>query len=535
MYQAPAAPLIDPRSRQPPEITSYSPSKGLHGARLYISARTSYDLTAQRRLFFFVQFGSKRCDAMLTKADQRAAYYHYTFATDIPPFDSVGWPDSQQVPLLLDMQDESGNSLGVVEVGDFTYADVSSFQSYSSPQDVSRKRKAEATEYVRSPAKRASSQQLYRKAQDTSSMYPSMQSIISPASPYAHHAAPSGVYGLPVGYDAPQQQQHSFPHRTAQKPSYPYGSSPTTSQSYVKVQSPLLTGYNPYPGASQSDRSPVASTISAVQRSRVVAPTASLANPPLIRTSTLHPSPTAPTPAVPGVQPFNPYAIYPNSKAVLKIEGDLESMSERWSQEEWDAKRRLVQFQRCQSGSTITTSFKAVAPEERTPNSICISCIWWEEKQECFVTSVDTIYLLESLVAVRFTVEEKNRIRRNLEGFRPLTVSKAKPDSEEFFKIIMGFPNPKPRNIEKDVKVFPWKILSHALKKIISKYVSQHWEFRSTPANQSKVCELFLDSRRTAPSCVEWLQRRWTSRVTRGAATCNISTVGLEFCTIQHA
>jgi hypothetical protein len=36
----------------------------------------------------------------------------------------------------------------------------------------------------------------------------------------------------------------------------------------------------------------------------------------------------------------------------------------------------------------------------------------------------------------------------------------------------MGFPNPKPRNIEKDVKVFPWKILAHALKKIISKYVS---------------------------------------------------------------
>jgi hypothetical protein len=36
----------------------------------------------------------------------------------------------------------------------------------------------------------------------------------------------------------------------------------------------------------------------------------------------------------------------------------------------------------------------------------------------------------------------------------------------------MGFPAPKPRNIEKDVKVFPWKILSHALKKIIGKYVS---------------------------------------------------------------
>lgn len=36
----------------------------------------------------------------------------------------------------------------------------------------------------------------------------------------------------------------------------------------------------------------------------------------------------------------------------------------------------------------------------------------------------------------------------------------------------MGFPSPKPRNIEKDVKVFPWDILGSALKKIIGKYVS---------------------------------------------------------------
>ena len=163
--------------------------------------------------------------------------------------------------------------------------------------------------------------------------------------------------------------------------------------------------------------------------------------------------------------------MYPH-KAQLKLNGDLDAMAEGWSLEEWDAKRRLVHFTRKQTGSTIHADFKAIAPEDRPPNSITISCIWWEEKKECYVTSVDTIYLLESLVAVRFTVEEKNRIRRNLEGFRPLTVSKSKADSEEFFKIIMGFPNPKPRNIEKDVKVFPWKILAHALKKIIGKYVS---------------------------------------------------------------
>lgn len=166
--------------------------------------------------------------------------------------------------------------------------------------------------------------------------------------------------------------------------------------------------------------------------------------------------------------------MYPaNTKAMLKIDGELNSMVEGWNEAEWETKRRLVEFQRSQQGSVITTTFEPVSPEDRQPNSICVSCIWWEEKQECYVTSVDTIQLLESLVAVRFTVEEKNRIRRNLEGFRPATVSKQKSDSEEFFKLIMGFPTPKPRNIEKDVKVFPWRILSTALKKIIGKYVSK--------------------------------------------------------------
>ena len=180
----------------------------------------------------------------------------------------------------------------------------------------------------------------------------------------------------------------------------------------------------------------------------------------------------APSLAPSAPQQFNPYTQYAaNAKAILKLDGDMNTMTQKWTNEEREAGRRLVQFRRSQSGSTITATFEAVTLEDRIPNSICVSCIWWAEKEECYVTSVDTISLLESLVAVRFTVEEKNRIRRNLEGFRPMTVSKAKADSDDFFKLIMGFPNPKPRNIEKDVKVFPWRILGGALKKIIGKYV----------------------------------------------------------------
>ncbi|KAJ2347500.1 hypothetical protein GGF43_004745, partial [Coemansia sp. RSA 2618] len=170
---------------------------------------------------------------------------------------------------------------------------------------------------------------------------------------------------------------------------------------------------------------------------------------------------------------YNSYASLLN-KANLMFDNNLDSMTVDWAFEERECRRRLVQFWRRHENNNIFCTFKAVAAADRVPNSIVVSCIYWEERQDFFITSVDCIYLLESLIAVRFTVEEKNRIRRNLEGFRPLTVSKCKAESADFFKLIMSFPNPKPRNIEKDVKVFPWRILPLALKKIIGKYTASY-------------------------------------------------------------
>src|SRR6266480_8098202 len=143
-------------------------------------------------------------------------------------------------------------------------------------------------------------------------------------------------------------------------------------------------------------------------------------------------------------------------------------MMQNWTSKEREAKRRLVEFSRVQSGSIITTSL-AVSPEERTPNTTYVSCIYWEEREEYFITSVNTITLLEALVTVRFSIKEKNHVHQNLEGFKPLTVSKLKEDTDSFFRLIMSFPNPKPRNIKKDIKVFPWLILKPSLKKIFSK------------------------------------------------------------------
>ncbi|CAG9950138.1 unnamed protein product [Clonostachys rosea f. rosea IK726] len=177
-------------------------------------------------------------------------------------------------------------------------------------------------------------------------------------------------------------------------------------------------------------------------------PASGSGTPQLVRTSTIS------NPG--GTSHYHHVSLY-SAKAVLKINGRLETMTENWTPEEWSARRRIVMFRRSQQGSTLTATFRSVAVNERPPNSICISCIYWAERDSYFVTSVDTIYLLEQLVAApsRFSVEEKNRIRRNLEGFHPQTVSKVKADSEEFFKLIMGFPNPKPRNIREGRQGLP--------------------------------------------------------------------------------
>ena len=162
-----------------------------------------------------------------------------------------------------------------------------------------------------------------------------------------------------------------------------------------------------------------------------------------------------------------------NPRARLELHGDLSDMAVGWTVNEWQTGRRLVQFWRKQEGTSIHATFRPILPDQYVPNSIVVSCIFREDRNECFITSVDTIYLLEALVASRFSIEEKNRIRRNLEGFRPETVSKHKKGTEAFFKRIMSFPDPKPRNIEKDVKTFPWRILGPALSKVVSKYVGQ--------------------------------------------------------------
>lgn len=460
--------LVSLGAQLPPqlEVLSLSPTRGIPGSKLTVEFRSYQDLCSPPFCFFTVIFRDVRASAVLSKMETLTQPYQYTLSTDVPTCSTAAWVDT--LPLFLSMEDETGQSLGMQALGDFQYTPTP-FHYSSSPhttQDASRKRKMSQSgnDFLATPTKRPATQAtqathwMHNKARFESNALVKSHSQPGLSTPF-HSDDSMGIMSqarfsqspLPPRSMMGMPADSTFATAISPKSAYPFASLNNNLRTPDSL-SMSMAGHFPYHPVS-----PLTGGASS--------------NPTLIRTSTLPQSSTSsavnPMGSPAGI---NPYGVFSN-KAILKINGSLDSVLDDWSDIEWSSRRRLIEFERMQTGNTITTSFKPVTPEARMPNSICISCIWWEEKHEAFVTSVDTIYLLEALVAVRFTVEEKNRIRRNLEGFRPLTVSKGKADSEGFFKVIMGFPNPKPRNIEKDVKVFPWKILSQALKKIIGKYV----------------------------------------------------------------
>ena len=156
-----------------------------------------------------------------------------------------------------------------------------------------------------------------------------------------------------------------------------------------------------------------------------------------------------------------------------------------WTLQERQDNRRIVAFHKVISGEVIQLDCYPVPAHEYQDNMITISCIRWIPSPpheighklmgQCVFTSVDIILLLEKLVGHSFDVQEKNRIRRNLEGYKPQTVRK-EGTTRQFFNQVMLYAQPKARNIEKDIKVFLWKDLTKALKKVVQKYSKRKGE-----------------------------------------------------------
>ncbi|KAI7869122.1 hypothetical protein BDF14DRAFT_1785102 [Spinellus fusiger] len=161
------------------------------------------------------------------------------------------------------------------------------------------------------------------------------------------------------------------------------------------------------------------------------------------------------------------------SRAEINMCGDLRDAERGWRNDEINCGRRLVRFRAAWDGSVVNTLFDFISKAEYDPNdkgTFTVSCIYWKEANHFCLTSVDYILLIEMLLKIDFKVEERNRVRRNIEPFSPTTVSKTNPDTFEFYDRLMKYDTPRPRNIEKDIKVFPWSTLEAGLKKIAIKY-----------------------------------------------------------------
>ncbi|KAI9449397.1 hypothetical protein BJY52DRAFT_250894 [Lactarius psammicola] len=160
----------------------------------------------------------------------------------------------------------------------------------------------------------------------------------------------------------------------------------------------------------------------------------------------------------------------PYDKVLLDFEAEPADLGKNLTSEEKRHRRRLIKFYCERNGNTIRISPTPVREDdyEKCRFSVVISCIWREDVRETCFTSCDLIRLLEYLVQDRFLADERSRVRRNVEHLHPITVSKTR--MSKLFSTIMNLPPPKPRNIEKDVKVFKWDLLVESLNSAISKY-----------------------------------------------------------------
>ena len=488
--------------------TSYNPDRGTKGTVIYIYLDSSRDLLSPTPPTATLMFATHPVSASLTRLPGREqdVYYKYMVSATAPAFSETG-SSNLKIPLSLQLQEQTRYDVDLIDVGPWLYEDGKRLEHRSSPQEIPRKRKItdEPSDTSRSTKLATLSKQQITHPQDYGSYsYP-------PASLGYPQSLQSGFNTMERKYTAYGRSQLHQSLQSESNTMVPQGLIGGVSNPQPLMRPPVsqtsswnssygaryLSGRNPLPNASQS-----------FQNSSTSSP--SPATPQLVRSTTLkrQPSPRCTSAGSSSDTSFGPYTLYP-SPAVLDIPGDLDAMQADWTPEERAVKRRIVRFWREQKGTTINAYFKPVRADEQAlpheTNGCRISCIYWEERDEYYVTSVDTILLLQSLIAAQFNVDEKNRIRRNLEGYKPCTISKGKPKSESFFRLIMGFPEPKPRNIEKDVKAFHWSVLELALRKIISKYVcfiSLAEDTCSTDLYQSGDLASIAGPLRKNPSCI---------------------------------
>lgn len=160
-------------------------------------------------------------------------------------------------------------------------------------------------------------------------------------------------------------------------------------------------------------------------------------------------------------------SVYPD----VIIYGDLNNILFNWNEEEIKARRRIIVFERCESNGEVHLSFRPILRRQWHDEMAAISCIYYEEMSSFYFTSVDILRFLEKLLYIQLRPEEKGRLRRKLETFHPLTVSKSN-SGKSLFHLVMSYKTPQPRSIHRGIKVFHWVYLEAAIRGLIG-YMSK--------------------------------------------------------------
>jgi hypothetical protein len=140
-YDDQAGPYLSVGSTPTPEVTSYSPSRGAPGTKMFVCITTLYELITTNSPAFSLMFGQRKCPASVTKASsQGGGVCQYQITAETPEFASTSW-SSVQVPVSLFMESGDGDLIAKVDVGHFTYVDGELPDDGGVGQDASRKRK----------------------------------------------------------------------------------------------------------------------------------------------------------------------------------------------------------------------------------------------------------------------------------------------------------------------------------------------------------------------------------------------------------
>lgn len=160
----------------------------------------------------------------------------------------------------------------------------------------------------------------------------------------------------------------------------------------------------------------------------------------------------------------------------LKVNGDLDTMTQDWSLEELYDSRRIVVFRKpLLIEPSLEINFDAAVLNAELTTNFCISCLKKDDIPGYYFTQDDIIRLIEWLLTGyppyrSFSAEQKSQVLHSLDNFCPLTVSKVKAETEDLFKLIMGLSNPQPSNFEVEIEVHRWETLLPALEAAVGNY-----------------------------------------------------------------